>query len=376
MSDRNDFSPATKRFVALRAGYRCSFTGCLIQTVGPSSQSESAYTNIGEAAHISGAAAGGPRYQARMSAEERAHISNAIWLCANHARLIDRDTSTFTVEVLLKMKGRHEAAMAKAIRGGAGAGGPYDLLALGPNIVCTGHLLKVDNSEWVVRLNHFVEGDFYGLVKFVSDFDALAVASRYIVLNELGDGRALSRPPSMERVDDGYLLSCPIRPNLERLRAQDLPRDFAFSPKTRDSYAEKGRIAEVSGLQALPQKIRSNLSLLLGESPMDPDAGSRIVQYFGAFRGSPWLAHFFKLETVRLAAIPYNDEFLKREYTPLQCVERVRSVVVLSEVPDNGWVPVRFDLDVTGVGRWVHDIHVLVEVKRAQIRAAEIPDQR
>lgn len=299
-----------------------------------------------------------------MSSKDRSDICNAIWLCANHARLIDRDTSAFTIEALLAMKGAHEAAMAEALRGSTGVAASYDLVALGPEIVCAGHLLKVDGSEWTIRLTHFVDGDFYALVTFVSGYDALAAASRYVLLNELGDGRALRLAPSMERVDDGYLLRCPIRPSSERIRAQDLPRDYAVSPKTQDVYAHQGGIAEVSGLQALPQKIRSNLSLLLGESPMDPNAGSRIVQYFGAFRGSPWLAHFFKLETVRLAAIPYNDEFLKREYTPLQCVERVRSVVVLSEAPDNGWLPVRFDLDVSGVGRWTHDIHILVESKR------------
>jgi hypothetical protein len=215
MAGRDEFSPATKRFVALRAGYRCSFTGCRVQTVGPSSESPSAYTSIGEVAHISGASPGGPRYQPAMSPEERVHISNAMWVCANHARLIDRDTSTFTVEALLIMKSRHEAAMAEALRGSTGAGSSYDLVALGPEIVCTGHLLKVDSREWVVRLAHFVEGDFYALVKFVSDYDGLAAASRYVILNELGDGRALRLAPSMERVDDGYLL---------RLKLKEVPQ--------------------------------------------------------------------------------------------------------------------------------------------------------
>jgi ribosomal protein L37AE/L43A len=47
--------------------------------------------NIGVAAHISGAAPGGPRYDASMSSEARKSINNGIWLCANCARLVDGD---------------------------------------------------------------------------------------------------------------------------------------------------------------------------------------------------------------------------------------------------------------------------------------------
>jgi hypothetical protein len=58
---------------------------------------------IGKAAHICGAAPGpgSRRYDSSMTAEERAHIDNAIWLCADHADLIDRDEVTYS--------GRHSA---------------------------------------------------------------------------------------------------------------------------------------------------------------------------------------------------------------------------------------------------------------------------
>ena len=84
----------------MRAGYRCSFPNCEALTVDPSAESVKAVANIGEAAHICGAAPGAKRYDPAMTAEERSEIGNAVWLCSKHARLIDRDDVTYTVEVL------------------------------------------------------------------------------------------------------------------------------------------------------------------------------------------------------------------------------------------------------------------------------------
>ena len=93
MSNRDEFSEDTKRKVALRANHHCSFRGCPQPTSGPSDELPEAVNMIGKAAHIH-AAASGPgarRYLASMTREQRTHITNAIWLCATHADLIDRD---------------------------------------------------------------------------------------------------------------------------------------------------------------------------------------------------------------------------------------------------------------------------------------------
>jgi hypothetical protein len=66
------------------------------------------------------------------------------------------------------------------------------------------------------------------------------------------------------------------------------------------------------------------------------------------------------LEIVRQAAIPYRQEALNREDTPLQCVERVLSVETLAETPHNGQMPIRVVFDVKGVGRWEHELSVLL----------------
>ncbi len=93
-----------------------------------------------------------------------------------------------------------------------------------------------------------------------------------------------------------------------------------------------------------------------GESPIHRDFGVRFAEYFSALRSSPWFRQLLKLEMVRQASIPYHDVILKRQYTPLQCVERVWDVQMLSEFPSSNRLPIRVDLEVNGVGRWQRDI--------------------
>src|ERR1700731_624970 len=106
MSNRDEFSERTKKAVAARAGWHCSFRGCPKLTVGPSEEAPGAITVIGVAAHICGAASGlgSRRYVASMTPEERSSIENAIWLCADHATLIDRAEVTFRAEELHRIK--------------------------------------------------------------------------------------------------------------------------------------------------------------------------------------------------------------------------------------------------------------------------------
>ena len=212
MSNRDDFSEATKRYLALRAGYRCSFSGCFQLCAGPSDASPAAVSTIGVAAHICAAAPGGPRYLSDLSAAERSDITNGIWLCANHARLIDADTVRYTADVLGQMKREHEAAVATELRRGTSRTiAASDLIAIGPQIICTGRYLEIEASSWSVQLEHFVVGDPYTLVSYIDRFDDASPMDQYIVVNELGDGRALAAAPNLKRSLGDYVLRCPVK---------------------------------------------------------------------------------------------------------------------------------------------------------------------
>ena len=112
---RDDFSEKTKRVLAERAGGRCSFPGCDRQCWLPNSDANKA-TSIGVAAHIKAASAGGPRYDPNQSSENRKSAENGIFLCQDHAHLIDHDESAYSAETLLDWKDRHEKQISGEIK--------------------------------------------------------------------------------------------------------------------------------------------------------------------------------------------------------------------------------------------------------------------
>ena len=100
---RDDFTQKTKSILAKRVAYHCSNPDCRCHTCMPGSNSDKVIC-IGEAAHISAASEGGPRYDPSMTPAERKHIDNAIWLCSNCATMIDRDEKKFPILLLKQWK--------------------------------------------------------------------------------------------------------------------------------------------------------------------------------------------------------------------------------------------------------------------------------
>ena len=104
---RDDFSEPTKRNLARRVAYRCSMPSCQKSTEGPHTEKHK-YLSIGVAAHITAAAIGGPRYDSTLTNSERKDINNGIWLCETHAKLIDKDPSRYSKEMLFEWKEKTE----------------------------------------------------------------------------------------------------------------------------------------------------------------------------------------------------------------------------------------------------------------------------
>lgn len=81
---------------------KCSNPDCRLPTAGPDAAEGT--TNTGVAAHIAAASPGGARYDEVMTPEQRSAITNGIWLCQTHAKLIDDDELTYTPAVLQEWK--------------------------------------------------------------------------------------------------------------------------------------------------------------------------------------------------------------------------------------------------------------------------------
>ncbi|KQY50737.1 hypothetical protein ASD46_23340 [Rhizobium sp. Root491] len=375
MSNRDNFSPAVKKAVAMRAGWQCSFAACQQKTVGPSEETPGAFAIVGDAAHICAAAPGGRRFDETMSPEERSGIGNAIWLCPTHARLIDRDEATYTADMLRAMKAAREKACGEDMRAGAGVLPGAGLVAIGPDIVCAGEIAQVTAGSWVLHLNHFVTADRHALIGFIGGFATRAPEDRYVLSNELGDGRVLSEAPTLTMKAGVHVMTCPLGPSAQRIDAQKLGNSLALDPEANDLFLDGTSIALVSGVDYLPQKIQSLLSMQRGENLFGVTSGVRFFEYFEAFSGTLWLSQLLTLDVIRQAALPAADGIMNAQATPLQCVTRVRSVELLSESPENNRLPLRVDLEVQGVGRWQRDLSIYMPTREQMHERARLSQE-
>ena len=109
-----DFTERTISTLAKRVGYCCSNPRCAKPTSGPNSDPEKA-TVIGEAAHITAASPGGPRYDPDLTSDERKSIVNGIWLCSDCAKFIDREEAFVSVSMLREWKRISESGTSKQV---------------------------------------------------------------------------------------------------------------------------------------------------------------------------------------------------------------------------------------------------------------------
>jgi HEAT repeat protein len=126
---RDDFSEAVKRTPADRVAKTCSNAHCRAKTSGPQADSTKSL-NLGVAAHITAASAGGPRFNPLLTAAERNAIDNAIWLCQTCAKLVDNDPVRYTEADLRSWKKRAEAEAERAVgKAFVSAGGDVPAIA-------------------------------------------------------------------------------------------------------------------------------------------------------------------------------------------------------------------------------------------------------
>jgi hypothetical protein len=96
---REEFSASTRRVLASRVGWRCSNPDCRAPTTGPVEEPHRA-SSVGEAAHITAASVGGPRFDPHLSSKARRSPANGIWLCRNCAKSIDDDALAYPANKL------------------------------------------------------------------------------------------------------------------------------------------------------------------------------------------------------------------------------------------------------------------------------------
>jgi hypothetical protein len=358
--NRDEFLASIIKALALRANYKCSFQGCGISTSGAGDESPTAVVSIGVAAHIHAAAPGGPRYSTEMTPQERSSITNGIWLCQTHSRLIDQDSYRFSPDKLREMKKNHERRISEEMERPTRSSSDGDFIAIGLDLVFTGKLIGVERSIWRIRIDHFLIGNLSKLIQFIDGYDSINQHDRYVIVNELGDGRQLASTPTWQHSDSGGVITCEILESCPRINANHLPTDLRLG-NSGDLTFVNGDLAIISGLAALPQKITTCLSTSRGELFYSPEFGARINEYYVLFQGSLWLPNLIKTEVIRLACIPYSDSFSKELQTPLGCVLRVISIKQLHRDSSEMLTPFEVMLEIEGVGQWEAEVGVFIQ---------------
>jgi len=101
MLSRSISKPAIKKLYAL-SGNQCAFPDCNEELITEDG------TVVSEMCHIEGIAPKAPRHNPMLTPEQTNDFSNLIVLCLKHHAIIDEEESTYTVEILKKMKNDHE----------------------------------------------------------------------------------------------------------------------------------------------------------------------------------------------------------------------------------------------------------------------------
>lgn len=263
----HDFPEVLIRALRARVGDHCSNPDCQAGTAGPHSDPNKAVV-LGEAAHITANAPGGPRYDPRLGADERRSALNAIWLCNTCATHIDRDPERYPVEHLLEWKRQAERdATDRLVKRGSTISAGEDLVMVGVDVAFYASCDECSDSEWSFIPKRFILGDEGQLWQFIQRFHYLHEAFQTVTSNHQGKGKRLRDAPWRGREGRLHLpISQPVRKSFSTLAMKDGDLDL--------------RRGVVSGADATHSQMEFSLNSYLGAWPMAPYTGSQISRFY------------------------------------------------------------------------------------------------
>ena len=276
-TSRDDFTQRTKRVLADRVAWRCSFPGCRRITIGPRRGETTNVANLGEAAHIYGASPRGPRPNPSMSPEERKLLANGIWMCRHHARLVDSDSSEYSAGTLRQWKQTAESiAYQELMRLQSPPEIRRTMVQLGRGCVFSGTWSRIRPGSWRFIVNDFVLGNISSLRQYCLDLNEGRIerADRFVVVESQGDGRVVGGPALLaEQEGRDNLLTLAVASQEPRRPPNRIGGDLLLSSEG-DFVVRDGAVGFVSGRDAGMQSIFLALSIKPGELFYYRQAGS------------------------------------------------------------------------------------------------------
>ncbi|WPO90974.1 hypothetical protein [Chryseobacterium sp. HR92] len=351
---RDNFTSKTKEILAKRVAWRCSFLGCRRITVGAGHKSSSHVINLGEAAHIYAASPEGPRYDEKMTKEQRISIENGIWLCRQHARIIDSDYSNYSAETLIQWKliAEKEAINLLKTLERESISLPTTFLSIGSKIVVEAIWKSVNNGVWQFEIQKFILGEINDIRVFN---DESIEELRYIVIETQGDGRMISGDLNWEIIDGRYNISLTPKeksPRTTPYNLQDISEDFEI---------ENGDFKIVKGEDCAKQIIKLTLSTGFGDLKSHPMFGSLLSYYYQKFKNNiSILNRLIKLEITRLISIPYADKLQINGVPPLDFINRIINVEIGDIEIFDSKLPIKVKLEWGDYKHWESIIEIYI----------------
>ncbi|SDH52216.1 hypothetical protein ACQ86K_12795 [Mucilaginibacter sp. P19] len=352
---RDDFSVDTKRILGSRVAYKCCYPGCNITTIGPDTNNNNKVVNVGKAAHIHAAAQGGPRYIPDMSIEDRRSVNNGIWMCGNHAWLIDANYGNYSAETLLQWKHTAEAEAYRRLKNMEKEQfpDPTTIVCLSPDLMFEGIWKAANQDTWKFSVSEFVCGNIESLRDY--SVELTDRPSSYIIIESQGDGRLINGAFQWEQSKTDLEICVKVAPPVIRRNPNNIGSDISTGMDG-DLTFENGDFKIVSGKDLAKEIIERNLSMPLGAVISNPRAGSFFNKYYQQYRNnSALLNRIVKIELTRLITIPFKPED-PADQPELNFINRIHEVRVLEEL--NGIVPLFVALEWGDGSFWSDTIHV------------------
>ena len=361
--NRDEFTSATKRKLAERVAWRCSYPGCGTNTVGPHSRDEDRSINNGIAAHIHGAAPHAPRYVSVMTTEDRRHISNGIWMCRDHGNLIDADFEEYSPDTLRAWKRAAERRAAESLRFPANGEFPdgSTLLQLGSKNIFHATWNKITNREWSFLLIRPEIGSLETLKDYVSSLEPGSDADAFVVVESQGDARRV-KGIALKKSQLGHqVLGVAVQGRVPPTDPNNAGSDIKVGDDG-DIVIEGGDLGMVSGIDAAKQFVMLTLGTPKGRLPWAREVGSVVGLYYAKYRDSlGLLSRLIKMEMIRLSLIPVSDGLGGEDpKPPLDFVKRFLSVVVSSPDLRHGMLNVSVDLEWGNGEYWSGNVPIYV----------------
>ena len=353
---RDNFSTKTKRILADRVAWKCSFPGCSQITIGPNVVQDKS-TNLGEAAHIFAASEDGPRYDPEMTPDERKSIENGIWMCRHHARLIDNDFYNYSADTLQQWKLIAEENAYKDIAeiGSNHSNQTYTFVAIDNDIVFEGVWLSVKNDNWRFEINKFIIGSIESMIdKSMSANNS----GSFVVVESQGDGRVLKESLSWELFDNKYIVSLIVRDKSIRKSPHSIVGGIALGIDG-EIIIENRTMKIIKGVDYAIQLVRICLSVGFGEIREVPTIGSNLSTYYWRFRDNlDQLRKLTKLDITRLVSIPElvnNDSSMPT----LNFINRIIDVEILNNgILNNDKVALKLKLEWGDSTYWEDKVNI------------------